>query len=73
MRQGTPTHQDSTTTMPVSRLGPQPVAPQVHQPQPTQQQQQQHQQQPTRQQQQKEHYHSSFIHARDRGKVHETM
>ena len=60
--------------MPLSRLGPQPVAPQVHQSQPTQQQQQQHQQQqPTRQPQQKEHYHSGSIHARDRGKSQETM
>ena len=73
IRQGTPSYQDSTTTMPVSRLGPQLVAPQVYQPQPTQQQQQ-HQQQLTRQQpQQKEHYHSSSIHARGRGKVQEIM
>ena len=60
--------------MPVSKLGPQPMAPQVHQPKPTQQQQQQHQQQqPTRQPQQKEHYYSGSLYARDRGKVQETM
>ena len=44
------------------------MASQVHQPKPTQQQQ------PTGQQlQQKEHYHSGSLHARDRGKVQETM
>ena len=51
-RQGTPTYQDSITTVPIPRLGPQPVASKVYQPQPTKQQQQYQQQKPTRQQQQ---------------------
>ena len=69
-RWGTPAHQDSSTTMPISKLGPHPVAPQVHQPKPTQHQQQH----PTRQQpQQKEHYHSGPLHARYRRKVQETL
>ena len=56
--------------MPISRLGTQPMASNVHPTQPTQQQQQPQQQQPTRQQQQqKEHYHSCALHARNRGKV----
>ena len=51
--------------MSVSQLGPQPMVPQVHQPQSSQQQQQ-----PTRQQlQEKEHYFSASLHARDRRKV----
>ena len=69
-RQGTPTYEVSITPVSISRLGSQPMASKVHQPQPTKQQQQPQQQQPTRQQQQKkEHHHSCAIHARNRGKI----
>ena len=50
------------------------MASQAHQLKPIQQQQQHHQQQPTGQHpQQKEHHHSGSLHARNRGKVQETM
>ena len=43
--QGTPTHKDSTTTLSVSRMGPQPMATQIHPPQPAQHHHHQQQQQ----------------------------
>ena len=64
------TYKVSITTVPIPRLGPQPMASKVHQPQPIKQQQQPQQQQPIRQQQQqKEHHHSCAIHARNKGEV----
>ena len=65
--QGTPTHKDSPTTLPVSSMGPQPVATQVHPPHPAQHHHQQQQQ--SSRQQQKEHYHSCSLHAHKRWKV----
>ena len=63
-----PTYQDSITTVPFPRLGPQPLASKVYQPPPNQQQQQS-QQQPTRQQQQQiEHHHSCTIQGKSSGK-----
>ena len=57
--QGTPAHQDSITTLSVSRLGLQLMATQIYQSQPTHH----HQQQQYPSQQQKEHHHFSSIHA----------
>ena len=80
--QGTPTHKDNTTTLSVSRIGPQPMATQIHPPQPAQhhhhhhhhqQQQQQQQQQEFISQQYKEHHHCSSIHAQHRRKVQENV
>ena len=48
-----PTHQDSITTVSVSRLGPQPMATQIYQPQPAHHHQQQQLQQQSTSQQQK--------------------
>ena len=67
--QGTPTHNDSTRTLPVSSIGPQPVATQVHPPQSAQHYHHNQQQQQSNRQQQKEHHHSCSLHAHHRRKV----
>ena len=65
--QGTSTHQNSTTTLPVSFMGPQPVATQVHPSQPAVHQHHQHlQQKQHSRQQQKQGHHCSTIHTQHR-------
>ena len=67
-------HKDGTTTLSVSSMGPQPMATQIHPPQPTQHCHYHHQQQQQFiSQQQKEHHHCSSIHAQHRRKVQETV
>ena len=70
--QGAPTHEDSTTALPVSIMGSLPMATQVHPSQPAQHHHHQQQQQFSRQQQKQQH-HCILIYAQYRRKAQETV